>query len=210
MPNSLFHLQFPTPELPTGSTFHTFFESLDGFKQQVAGAGTITLDEYYVTLKSGATQFGYARIYKIPSEPIVPLTWNKERTIESMFWIVSPAGGVPTIYITTGSVDGSYGFGFILLTRDLKGWCQNGGAASLVTLESFPAGALNIERRIKAILTPGLKVEFYIDGVKINELTTNIPQDTPHAARIIELKTYNDSTINEELYVSEFSMYQKD
>lgn len=209
MGNTLFHLQFPPPTLPLTTSISTLFESIDGWKQQLAGTGSITLSDLFAWLQSGATQFGYAKLHKSPAYLLHAPTFAKPRQFETKAQIVSPANANPGIVIATGSPDLSFGFGFNLVTRNLKGWCGNGGAGAYVTLESYPVGALDTLKKYKAVFTPGSKVEFYVDDVKLGELNTQLPNGTSGASGLIYLYSYTDTAHNEEIRVSEFNIIQE-
>lgn len=209
MPNVLFHLQFPAPEAANAFQWVTLFESLDYWNKQQVGTGAYTITETSLQLTTGLTSGGIQRIWKAANYLATLLTWAKKRTIQFRAYTIMDADDASENYICTGlGLPTAEGFGFKYQNDKIQGFAADGAAASFVDLLTGLVDAAPTTHRYKAVFTPGVKVEFYIDDVLLGEVTTHLPAGTtyPHVAARFAVKSgHNVASI---IYVSGFSFQQ--
>lgn len=197
------------PDLLTNFFFQTFFESLDAFLQENSGTGAITLGDYAALLQTGATINSRARLRKRCSVPTPRLLWTKKRTLQTRVNLTQSSGGNLYCSIWTGDKYNKVGFGFHVEANNVYGESGESPTVSQVLLETIPAGAYNWYKELKAVLTPGSKVEFYIDDVLTGELTTTLPLDLSYTYNLIWLDLRNLVGQNEQAFVSTWKLFQE-
>ena len=89
------------------------------------------------------------------------------------------------------------------------GECAGGATPSQVILETIPPGAYSWSKHLHAVLTPGSKVEFYIDGVKKGELTSNLPAGLSETYYLMFFNLENLTAANEQAYLSMWKLFQE-
>jgi hypothetical protein len=197
------------PDLLTNFFFQTFFESLDGFVQYLRYTGAITLYDYAAFFSTGTTINSRARLYKRCSVPTPGLTWNKKRELVVRASLTQSAAGCLSCRLWTGYDYNKYGFGFLIEANYVMGECAGGTGPSQVVLEEIPAGAYTWSKYLRAVLTPTSKVEFYIDGVKKGELTSNLPTGLSETYYLLWITLENLTAANEQAYVSMWKLFQE-
>lgn len=197
------------PDLLTNFFFQTFIESLDGFTQYKSGTGAITLYDYAVYLSTGSSINSKARLYKRCSIPTPGLTWNKKRELVVRASLTQSAAGNLSCRLWTGYDYNKYGFGFLVEGNYVLGECAGGSTPSQVVLETIPTGAYDWGKNLRAVLTPASKVEFYIDGVRLGELTSNLPSGLSETYYLMWLALQNLTASNEQAYVSMWKLFQE-
>jgi hypothetical protein len=142
----------------------------------MTGTGSYTLNANYLEVSTGPTSGGLARVWKAPSlSPLMP-TWAKNRTIQFKAEIRMFADAASENYVSTGvGLPASDGFGFKFTDTKIRGFASNGGAVTLVDLITGLTPGTYYNYKFKAVFTAGIKVEFYIDGVLLGTITTNLP-----------------------------------
>jgi len=92
-------------------------------------------------------------------------------------------------------------FGFYATGGVLYGECFDGTNMNQKTLESSPSTGL---RRLEAVLTAGSKVEFYLDGSYVDQLTGYLPSGTSGANRFFYAWVEsNGAASQKDLYIVE-------
>ena len=209
MPNVLFHLQFPAPEAANVIGWTTLMESFDQWDSQLSGSGARTFAPTYLQITTGLSSGGIARIWKAPAYPPMLMSWTKARTIQFRAYTIMDTDPNSENYICTGfGLPTAEGFGFKFHNDKIEGFAADGSAASFVDLLTGLVDAAPTDHRYKAVFTPGVKVEFYIDDVLLGEVTTHLPSGTtyPHIpARFAVKSGANKASI---IYVSGFSFQQ--
>lgn len=187
----------------------TNFEALDSFDPTTYGTGAVTLDNTMVQLDTGSTQNSYAFIRKAHEIQFPYGTWDKARKFRAMVYLQSFTDEYGTFYITTGSTFTSRHFGFLVEDAVLKGSVGNGSAETKVELDDWGAGTYGGTKKYEAIWTPASKAEFYVNGVKLGEITTGLPSGTVDADRWLTLyaKNFAHSKVNR-LRCSQFECTQ--
>jgi hypothetical protein len=207
--NILFHLQFPAPSLPDQFTYSPPFEYPAVYSLSKGGSANYQMLEGELFLYTGSTinSFQYAR--KTISYPVPALTWAKVRTIETLLKLIQSSGGDLEFYAWTGQPEYFNGFGFFVEGNVVYGQCANASSITQIALETIPAGAYTWEKKIKAVLTPGSKVEFYINGIKVGEITTNLPLTDTYNESVMFLRLKNLVNKSEEAHVSMWKISQE-
>jgi len=209
MPNVLFHLQFPAPEAANVFFWTTLMESFDQWDSQLSGTGARTFAPTYLLITTGLTSGGIARIWKAPAYPPHLMSWAKARTIQFRAYTIMDVDAGSENYICTGlGLPIAEGFGFKFTDTKIQGFASDGATATIADLVTALTPAAPTDHRYKAVFTPGVKVEFYIDDVLLGEVTTNLPAGTtyPHIpARFAVKSGANKASI---IYISGFSFQQ--
>jgi hypothetical protein len=109
----------------------------------------------------------------------------------------------------TGFDYNKYGFGFLIEANYVIGECAGGATPSQVILETIPPGAYSWSKHLRAVLTPASKVEFYIDGAKVGELTSNLPGGLSECYYLMFFNLENLNAGNEQAYVSMWKLFQE-
>lgn len=189
MPNTLFHLQFPAPEIAPKFNLETFFESLDGWTVTPSGSGTISFDSALLTIDSVATAFSGGTLRKYVYYPIDSMSWSKNRTLEIAGRVEYGNEAGATLYLVMGyNPLTGHGIGFFFTDTKIIGRMGNASAYSSVDLLTGLSKPWSQDLKLKIVFTSPNKAEFYIAGEKKGELTTNYP--TQQAASQIPLTAY--------------------
>ncbi len=189
------------------------FPALDTYTQTTSNSGPITLTAQYLTVKSGATISSYAEMYRLDGYPFPTLTWDKERTFQVQAKLVSETDENGHLFILSGR-NGAFNrhIGFKVEDGVLYGEVANGSALFQTTLETLGVAAYSEFRRLEAKHFPGVRTEFWVDGVKVGENTTvsEIPSGSGGAIAILELRAGNPSNAkNIEVQVSSVKVWQE-
>lgn len=189
--------------------FCTNFESLDGFYNSSSFTATVTLTEAMLELNTGTTNNALAYFRKDHTIQLPLGTWNKTRKFRVMAEFYSTASSTGINFIGTGKSYTLRHIGFCVLDGLLKGSVHNGSSQTTVTLEDWGGSAYLETRKLEAIFTPASKAEFYIAGVKIDEITTGLPSGSGDAEHWICGYVKNtDGTNDLTLRLSQFECTQ--
>lgn len=189
--------------------FCTNFESLDAISQLTGGGATVTLYHIYLLLDTTQSTTGYCKLYKGVSHSFPSATWDKAYKFRTTVRILSETDEKGDIYIVRGTVGNYPHLGFFINDGVLKGISRNGSAVSTVTLETLGAAAYDEERALEVAFTPATKAEFYVDGIKEGEITTNLPSGTGYANYYFYLHVLtNGNNKRLKFYISNFQSVQ--
>jgi len=173
--------------------WHSYFESGDAwglYPGTANGSVTITLGGLTVDSHDEGTN-SYA-IFIRPNSILTPSFDNSRRfkTTIAIQYITDQEVGVTTgKYVPlTSRVERHFGFK-ILSGGAVWGTCADGTTESTVNLNTSLNEAVYYV--VEAVLTPGVKVEFYIGGVLKGEITTNLPSGTTGANNWICFYSYS-------------------
>jgi len=209
MGNILFHLQFPTPPEWNSLVFESFFESLDGWYNQIWNSAVVTLSQNHVLLHTAAQASSKALIMKTPYYPIGTVTWTKPRTLKTKLRAKNYTNAGELLRAFTGGYDTPIGFGFTFDGNKLYGRTANGSLANLVQLEVIPAGAYDVTRNLRAEFTPGSRVDFYVDEVLKGTSTTRLPTGDDGALIFAHIECTSIDAFQRDLYVTQFKLTQE-
>lgn len=181
--------------------FGSTFDSIDGYTTTPTGSGATTVGASGVVMSTGATGSSLARCDKSTTyvNPYNNFSRNKVFIVNARFdCLVSVTG---TFEIFTGGRSTTRKIGFRVSDGVLKGAVANGSAESTVDLQTLGAGAYSVTRSLKAVFTTASKCEFYIDGVLLGEITTNLPSGIGSSMNIFMARTENPA-VAEDKYLT--------
>ena len=190
--------------------FHTFFESLDFFGQNnyLTGAVVGSADEIYCEVDGPINSRG--QIYKALNYKYVVLTFAKDREFRAQVKFVADTNSTQKLVIGTGDLFLDLGFGFKVQDGLLKAYSNSPGGTYEETIEDWGASGYNEERKLRAKLTAGSKVEFYVNNVLVKTDTNYYPTGSNCADTIFQATAQNPAEGNAAgIYLSEFQMTQK-
>ena len=179
----------------------------------VAAPGNITWLDEYVGLYTGATTPAYARVSKkIGAAAGVPYTWSKRRLFRARAYIGSYSEQY--FHLVTGTIqDVQIGgnnhrhIGFKMIDANLYGTVGTGAAESILLLETITGAGY---RRLDCDFTPGVECRFFLDGVDMGTITTNLPTGTISADYLLEASVANDEDANKSLLLALIRCFQEE
>jgi len=194
----------------TALIYHTLFDSIDGIWQEKTGSAQILLSGNGVVLDTQTTANSGAKLRKLPYYLIHTPTWSKQRKLKTKARVIHSGTGSITCIIMTGEHIEWIGFGFSFGLTTLDGVTYNGsGNMTSRTLETLPSAPYDVTRTLEAIFYPGVKIDFYVDGVLKNTATTNLPTGTTRADELLWARVLNESAQRLQLYLSEWACMQE-
>jgi len=181
--------------------FHwfTIFESLDGFDFYAGGSESGTIQQLlsYIQLNSGTTTSDFSELAKYLEYYFYDISFSKRASFKTSFSISSVSS--VNAWFCHGSYQGAF-YGFKIVNNTLYGAVDyDGEHETLVELATISA---NTKYNVRADFTPGLKVEFYVNDVYIDELTTNLPTGTDYAYIIMMIRVLTNANSNKNLKFS--------
>ncbi len=198
-------------ELPFTDYYHlTFFDSLDGIHQFTAGSATIILGYQIVQLAVTIAAGDSAYIRKFPSYPLVPLSWDKDRTFRTRIKITSDLDSTITVWICTGNINLFWGVGFYFNAGKLYARTKNTSGTTDVEIADLGTSGFAVTYDLKVVFTSAVNAKFYLDGVLVATITTNLPTGTTYADRLYYIRNSNNTgTDSGKLEFSQVDVYQK-
>lgn len=185
------------------------FDTLDAVDVTVNGTGTITLDFDRVTLSSGAIAGGSALVGKSLHYPYGPTTWAKERKLKLRASVHVDADSSPDIKICTGYPTAvTRGFGFVFTATKIRGLVANNTGQVLVDLVTGLTAPYTTDNTFEAIFTPGVKVDFYIDGVLKGTITTKLPTGTNDSDQMLFMSVASTDAADHQIITSQMLVQQ--
>ena len=154
-----------------GSTF----ESLSGYTTTPTGSGTTTVDASGVILYTGSTAGSLARIQKTTTYVNQNYNFSRDRILVANVRFDCLTSVTATYEIFSGGRSTTRKIGFRVAAGILYGAVANGTTETTVSLQTLGTGAYSLNRALKAVFTTGVKCEFYVDGVLLGTITTNLP-----------------------------------
>lgn len=156
--------------------YQTYFDSIDIWTQYTSNGGTIELEQAGdVCLSTSTTQNGLAElIRKIMFAP-VKLNWGKKLELETTVDIQCNTDKYGTVRFFCGQPDYQRHIGFKIVDGVLYGSVGNNSSETTTLLETIDTVDYYITPKLKAVLTPGSKCEFFVDDEKLGEITTGLP-----------------------------------
>ncbi|MBA7495706.1 hypothetical protein ES702_06295 [subsurface metagenome] len=187
----------------------TNFESLDGFYNSASLTASVTLSDAMLELNTGTDNNALAYFRKEHTIQLPVGTWHNARKFRVMAQFYSTHNSTGINFIGTGKSYTLRHIGFCVVDGLLKGSVHNGSSQTTVTLEDWGGGSYLETRKLEAVFTPGSKAEFYIAGVKIDEITTGLPSGPTDAEHWICGYVKNtDGANNLTLRLSQFECTQ--
>jgi len=196
---------------PYGGLLAQFlFTSIDGFYQDNSGTGVITLDDSTLYFTSGLNADSKARLEKSPAYLIPRQNYDKNSELKTQIRFHSYTSATGNFVAVLGYDETYKHIGFKVLAGKLYGTVGNGSAETTVELQTLGAGAYDVTRDLKAVLTAGSKCEFFVDGTKVDEITTGLPTGEVSAATLLVLEASNPGVAEEKrMYLSIWNIWQE-
>lgn len=183
----------------------TVFESLEGFYHEPEKTASITLYPDNVEMATGVESGSRIFLVQEVTYPyLTTFSWDKRREFRTKVFFSSNTN--QEIWIITGLKNTNKHIGFKVVNGTLYGTVADGTTESTVDLDSAvsPSGTKNL----RCVLSAGEKVEFYVDGVKKGELTTNLPSGTGYASTLMHFDLTNTAAEYKAILFSVWELYQ--
>jgi len=194
MPNLLFHLQFPPPEMAVGIVHNILFDALDNFEQTTSPDGTITLTNGVVSLNTGNFALGLAMLRRYLDHPTEKYNWEKKRTFKIRVFATIHDDDNPFVYIGCGGdAIGLEGMGFKYYKDKLVGYWSDGTAPYEVDLITGLTPPWSMIYDLKLIFSPGENIKFYVDDVDLATVTEHLPSGDNYAHFIFNAAVQNNA-----------------
>lgn len=203
----------PTP----GITFpwvdyilHTHFQSLDGFLESKAGAGTVTLNNDHLILTTGGATADRAYVIKETDYPHVDLTWSKKRKFKTRV-LFDLASGVDGCYwITIGQPKTETAIGFRCLDGILQSYIKTPLGVLTHTLEDWTGTPTSYNRHLAIEHDPSNFTKFYVQGSLLHTETEDLPAGTDSARYLLYFRLDCPSIGNPQRFlISEWMFWQE-
>lgn len=177
--------------------FDTFFVNKDRWHCVTNGTGTVTFYDDYSKVSTGATAGALAKIYKEIDYPLVPLTWEKERILKIAARIYSLVDNICDCWIGSGSPTGNEFIGFKVTAGKLYSRCLSSAGETVAEIMDLGASAYTVTLNLKCHLQPGVRCDFWVDGVQRDAITTNLPTGDGDADEVISIRIENPGSNND-------------
>lgn len=174
--------------------------------------GTSALNRSYETLALKTDDDGdaTATLYRKTSQSIPTLTWEKKRHLLFQCYLDCDSDTLSRLRVCTGNRSSTRYFGFDIYNGDLRGVTCGGGGPTRMVIKTFSGGFIGEDILLEAILFPGDKVEFWVNGVLEQTATTDLPTGTTNANYIFYLFVDNNgNAINVEMDFCHIQVYQE-
>lgn len=190
-----------TPEKLSLVYFGAFFDSLDGY--YVSAGAALDTNLGCVRLTTAAVTDDYQYIFKFLEYRPSVFSWDKERRFETTF-LLNSVDNV-RVRLQTGRQEQYRHIGFYIENDSLKGSVGDGNNETTVVLQTISAST---KYAVLAVLTPGVKCEFYVNGTKKAEITSGLPSGATSTEylSVFQLITKND--VSKALDLSYFDLRQ--
>jgi len=192
------------PDLYSGKGlfFLDTYNTLDGYRQTKSVTGSILLTSTYVYISTGLTATGRADILKETGGITSKYSWEKGCNFLTRVNVAHGNDSGSLQFIGTGSYgDGERGFGFEFINTKIRGYSVNGGTQVYVDLITGLGNAYSANYEFEAIYTPGSKIEFYLDGVKKGEITTQVPTGTGNRDFLLRHYVRSSENVEHNMYI---------
>lgn len=209
MPNTLSYISFTPPPSPTEILYETEFDSIDGMVLELGGSGSVQHWADHISLETGSTQPSSASLEKrLLYHPLLT-TWTKKRSIVAKALISFSDLTSEENYLCTGNRRSlGLSFGFRFKPDYIVGYCENGNGKAEVVLVGTGGAPWQVESRFEAILYPGDKVVFFIDGVNKGSVALELPEGDYEADYLFGLFVSADDAYNNIIRTSYMRMIQ--
>jgi len=194
--------------------YKRIWQSWKGDDYDVVTSGTVNVAPgtayVYIEVKSSG---GHARLEAMTGYDATSTyyghSWDRDTKFKCM--VDFPTYAAQSIWLIWGNVsspdtnDTNHKVGFRLKDDTLQGVAANGSAFSSVNLETYTSAAWH--KTLECVFTPGVKAEFYVNGAKLGELTTNLPSGSSYAHIYMQVWVYAADT-DARLYVYDWRWLQ--
>lgn len=174
------------------------------------GTGALTRSGDRLTLKSGVNGYSTARVKLDMKYPIPTMSWDKKRHLIIRCKPVIPTIATNKIQIITGEGTNTNHMGFWFQASTLYGHNGVSGQQDYTVLKTYTDPAEYVEMLLEAILFPGEKIEYWIDGVLLGTSTEDLPSGAYYARDIANLWASNEASgVDCKLEFNHIQVYQE-
>ena len=190
--------------------FDMLVADLRPFNSSTSGSATITDGALYMTLATGTTAGSTCSFGLIKSYYYTPYIWTKARKFKAYVSISVPSTNVADIFIGCGNAGNFHHIGFLWTGGKLYGTVYNGSSESTVELADYGGVPYSDSIYLMFDWDGSSQVDFYCDGVKEGEITTNLPTGNTQANRLLHIYLENlTENLDRYMRISEFSVWQE-
>ena len=180
------------------------------WRKTYTGSGALTRSYEGLALQSDDTPTSTAHIYRRAAQPIPTLTWAKKRHIVFDCYLDCDSVANTLIHIISGWLTNLNHIGFEISGGKLWGINGNSGGQTKTEIKTFSGAYIGEDITLEAIHFPGEKVEFWVNCALEQTSTTNLPNGTAYANRVLYLKVDNAGTANNvEIDFNHIQLYQE-
>lgn len=175
-----------------GIFLNDWFESIDGWRNNSGGGGTVTLYQNCVDVRVDTTQYAVADLSKRPDIWQTGLTWNKQLYFKADVRLYRAAANSGIQWIRAGTDAWGHQVSFKVNDGLLQGSVGDGNDETLTTWsESLGAGAYDVKKRLE-IKYKVTSCEFWVNGVLVETLSAGLPAGTSKAYILFSLVCDSD------------------
>lgn len=203
MPNSLFHLQFPSPEAAFGIVQNLLFESLDGYDTTHDVGADVVLSPDLVELYTHLTNITAATLKKFQTYPTQDFTWEKKRTFKTAVHVEHGNDPDALNYLCQGQpLAAGIGIGFQFINDGILGVWNDGYGPYSVPLVTGLGNAWEATYILRFTLEALEYIAFYVNDALIAIVNTGLPFGTVDASYLINAHVENTVAIQHRLKLS--------
>jgi len=177
-----------------------------------AYTGTASLTRAYdkLTLETNDAGDATGDIY-LKLNQIFPIpTWANKRHLLFQAYLDCDETSSAEMHIITGYHSTGPYFGFQIVGGKLYGVNRHTGAITQTEISTFGEAYIGEDIWLEAILFPGVKIEFWVNGALEQTSTTNLPTSDTKAEYIFELMVDNhEQSMNVAMEFNHIRVYQE-
>jgi hypothetical protein len=161
----------------TAIYFHTYFESIDSYNVSTFGTGSsATIDSLGLHINSGTSVSSSVSLSRSPREALRLMSFGQDLRMKFRPIVYNTVGPADNCNITFGMGNTFEGAFIFFDALAIKGISYHlGGSPTSTTLVTQSAGWTWKRSTWEIIITAGVKIEFFEDGVSRGSHTTNLP-----------------------------------
>ncbi len=169
------------------------------------GSSLIAASDNGIVLETFLTSSSEAELIDV-LEFLYPHTaWTKARQFNCTVKLRSATSKDAEMYMISGSRSNSIGFGFYVSAGDLYAFSGDGTDTTYTIIQSLSAGPYTKYRLLRAVFTPGVKIEYYVDGILLLTITTTLPSGSSYYNYLANFYISNLATTEDKyLVVSDY------
>lgn len=163
-----------------------------------------------LVLYTGVTADSVGNLSKNLLASLSPLSWDKETKFNSYVNLDFKTNNIGDFWLVSGWPGNNVHIGFHVTGGKLYGSMYNSSLHTTTEYIDLGAGAFDVDKRLRWHLTPGVKVEFYINDVKLGELDCSSLTGTTNISNYFVWEIKNTGTATDkQAYISYLSFWQE-
>jgi hypothetical protein len=169
-------------------------DKADRFYPQHTGTAGTTDAIHGFCLYTGFTQDSVGNLSKNLLASVSPLSWDKKTKFLAYVNLDFKTNNIGTAWLVSGWPGNYVHIGFHVTGGKLYGSMYDSSLHTTTEFVDLGAGAFEIDGVLRWELTPGVKVEFYVDGVKLGELDCSSLSGNTYADNYFVMQVENPGT----------------